>query len=85
METAIWYCYVSRSHLLVQSIISSIVKSTTELLLNSSNVLLFLWVEYIDDFGSGSDVPGVAQLLVICGMKEFLSLFDFMTYYPWEN
>ena len=36
--------------------ISSIVKSTTELLLNSSNVLLLLWVECIDDFRSGSDV-----------------------------
>ena len=38
---------------------SSIVKSTAELLLNSSNVLLLLWVECIDDFRSGSDVtPG---------------------------
>ena len=55
--------------------ISSIVKSTTELLLNSSNVLLLLWVECIDDFRSGSDVAGVAKLLLICGMKESL-LFE---------
>ena len=41
--------------------ISSIEKSTTELLLNSSNVLLLLWVECIDSFRSGSDVTGVVQ------------------------
>ena len=52
--------------------ISSIVKSTTELLLNSSNILLLLWVECRDDFKSGSDVAGVVKFLVICGMKEFL-------------
>ena len=55
--------------------ILSIVKSTTELLLNSSNVLLLLWVECIDDFRSGLDVAGVAKSLLICGMKEFL-LFE---------
>ena len=43
--------------------------------LNSSNVLVLLWVECIDDFRSGSDVAGVAKSLVICGMKEFL-LFE---------
>ena len=52
--------------------ISSIVKSTTELLLNSSNILLLLWVECRDDFKSGSDVAGVVKLVIICGMKEFL-------------
>ena len=66
--------------------ISSIVKSTTELLLNSSNVFVLLWVDFIDDFRSGSDVPGVAKLLLICGMKESLkSYFDCITYYLWEN
>ena len=68
--------------------ILSIVKSTTELLLNSSNVLLLLWVECIDDFGSGSDVAGAAKSLLICGMKEFFYLkiyFDCITYYLWEN
>ena len=55
--------------------ISSIVKSTTELLLNSSNVLLLLWVECMDDFRSGSDVAGVFKLLLICGMKVFV-LFE---------
>ena len=52
--------------------ISSIVKSTNELLLNSSNVLLLLWMECIDNFRSGLDVAGVAKLLLICGIKEFL-------------
>ena len=55
--------------------ILSIVKSTTELLLNSSIVLLLLWVECVDDFRSGSDVAGVAKSLLICGMKDFL-LFE---------
>ena len=54
---------------------SSIVKSTTELLSNSSNVLLLLWLECIDDFRSGSDVAGVVKVLLICRMKEFL-LFE---------
>ena len=65
--------------------ISSIVKSTTELLLNSSNVLLLLWVECIDDFRSGSDVTGVVKLLLICGMKEFFlseKLFWFYNILP---
>ena len=55
--------------------ISQIVKSTTELLLNNSNALLLLWVECIDDFGSGSGVAGVAKSLLISGKKEFL-LFE---------
>ena len=55
--------------------ISSIVKSTTELLLNSSNVLLLLWVEITDDFRLESDIAGVFKLLLICGMKESL-LFE---------
>ena len=65
--------------------ISSIVKSTTEPLLNSSNVLLLLWVECIDDFRSGSDVTGVVKLLLICGMKEFFlseKLFWFYNILP---
>ena len=66
--------------------ISSILKSTAELLLNSSNVSVLLWVDCIDDFRSGSDVPRVAKLLLICGMKESLkSYFDFIKYYLWEN
>ena len=44
-------------------------------MLNSSNVFLLLRVECIDDFRSGSDVAGVAKLLLICRMKEFL-LFE---------
>ena len=56
-------------------IISSIVKSFTELLFNNSNVLLLLWVECIDGFRSVSDVARVAKSLLICGMKEFL-LFE---------
>ena len=63
--------------------ISWIVKSTTELWLNSSNVLLLLWAECIDDFRSRSDVAGVVKLLVIFGMKELY--FDCIAYYPWEN
>ena len=55
--------------------ISSIVISTTELLTNSSNVLLLLWVECKDHFRSGSDVAGVAKSLLTCGMKELL-LFE---------
>ena len=34
-----------------------------------------LWVECIHGFRSGSDVAGVAKLLLICVMKEFL-LFE---------
>ena len=55
--------------------ISTIVKSTTELSLNSSNVLLLLWVKCIDYFRSRSDVAGVAKLPLICGMKKYL-LFE---------
>ena len=55
--------------------ISSIVISTTELLTNSSNVLLLLWVECKDHFRSGPDVAGVAKSLLTCGMKELL-LFE---------
>ena len=40
--------------------ISSIVKSTRELLLNSSNVLVLLLEEYIDGFRLESNVAGVA-------------------------
>ena len=58
-------------------------KSTTELWLNSSNVLLWLWAEYIDDFRSRSDGAGVVKLLIICGMKELY--FEYIAYYPWEN
>ena len=55
--------------------ISSIVRLTTDLLLNSYNVLLLLWVECMDDFRSASDVTGAVKLLLIRGMKEFL-LFE---------
>ena len=55
--------------------ISFIEKSTHELSLNSSNVLLLLWVECRDDFRSRPDVAGDVRLLAICAMKEFL-LFE---------
>ena len=54
--------------------ISSIVKSTNELLLNNS-VLLLLWEKCIDEFMLGSNAAGVAKSLLICGMTE-LFLFD---------
>ena len=60
-----------------------IVISTTEILLNSSNVLM-LWEECLDDFRSRSDVASVAKLLLICGMKKCFyveSHFDCITYY----
>ena len=41
--------------------ISSIVKLTTELLLNASKILLVFWEKYINDFESVSDVAGVAK------------------------
>ena len=56
---------------------SSIVKWTTELLLNSSNVLLLLWVECIDDFRSGSDVTPDKHFKV--GSVLFLGWCDVAT------
>ena len=36
--------------------------------------MLLLWEEYINDFTLGSDVAGVAKSLLICGMRELLSV-----------
>lgn len=41
--------------------ISSIVKLTTELLLNASKILLVFWEKYMNDFELVSDVAGVAK------------------------
>ena len=65
--------------------ISSVVKSTTELLLDSSNVLLLLWVERIDDFRLESDVIGVAKSLLLCEIKDlfwFEKLFSLHNVLP---